>query len=333
MEKIAVIGAGSWGTALAALLAEKGESVTLWAREVELVETIEKTRENSLFLPGVKLHANLAPTGKLSDALTGADLVVNVVPSHGIRDIFKAAATDIQPDAIIVSASKGIEQTSRLTATDILREVLPPALHGNICVLSGPSFAKEVSLHLPTTVSVAGESDENARRVQEVFSTGHFRVYTNTDPRGVELGGALKNVMAIAAGISDGLCLGHNARAGLITRGLSEMARLGVAMGGREKTFYGLSGLGDLVLTCTGGLSRNRTVGVELGKGRALDSIISEMNMVAEGVKTSRAVMDLSEEHGVPMPITESVCQVLYEGKPPGQAVEELMTRELKAES
>ncbi len=332
IHRIAVIGAGSWGTTLADLLARKGLSVALWAREPELVEAIEKKRENTLFLPGVELSEAIEPTGSVAGALEGADLVVSSVPSHGVRAVFSGAKEFLPKDALIVSTSKGIEEGTLLTCSAILKEILPESFHKRISVLSGPSFAKEVSRGKPTAVCVASVDKGVSELVQRVFSTGRFRVYTNTDLTGVELGGALKNVIALGAGISDGLGLGSNARAALITRGLAEITRLGVRMGADQRTFYGLSGMGDLVLTCTGELSRNHTVGVALGMGRRLDEVVSEMKMVAEGVKTSIAARELARKHSVEMPITEEVCRVLYEGKDPERAVMELMTRRLKEE-
>jgi len=329
----AVVGAGSWGTTLADLLARKGSgSVRLWARNPELAGIIEKTRENPAYLPGIKLSDNIGVTNSLADALKGASLVVCAVPSHGIREVFKDAPAHIPKDAIIVSASKGIEEATNLTSSQILGDVLPQVLREHIVILSGPTFAKEVARHLPSAACAASRINKDATVVQEAFSTPYFRIYTNPDPAGVELGGTLKNVIAIACGISDGLGLGSNARAALITRGLSEISRLGVKMKADIKTFYGLSGLGDLVLTSTGALSRNHAVGVEIGKGRKLKEILSGMRMVAEGVKTSLAVRRLSHLLSVEMPITEAVCAVLYEDKSPRQATVELMTRELKEE-
>ncbi len=332
METFAVIGAGSWGTTLADLLARKGYGVRLWTRNPELSRLIEEGRENKPYLPGVRLPENLTATSSLADAVEGASMIVCAVPSHGIREVFKDIRSRISGEALVVSASKGIEQGTHLTCCGILEEVFPEGVHGNIAVLSGPTFAKEVSRGLPAAACAASRSGEVALRVQRIFSTPYFRVYTNPDRIGVELGGALKNVMALAAGASDGLGLGNNARAALITRGLAEMSRLGTKMGADPRTFYGLSGLGDLVLTCTGELSRNRRVGVEIGRGRSLGEILSEMRMVAEGVKTSLAVRELAAMHGIEVPITEEVCRVLYEGKSPERAVMELMTRELKGE-
>src|SRR3990172_4520130 len=321
MEKICVLGAGSWGTTLSTIVGEKGFDVTLWIREEDLYKTIQKTRENTLFLPGIKLAKNITVVRSVEEAVRDRPVIICVIPSHGVRDIFNEAVKFLSKDAIIVSASKGLEQGT-----------LPKPFHKNLSVLSGPSFAKEVSLKLPTAVCVASDKKSVAEKVQRIFNTNYFRVYTNSDMIGVELGGALKNVIAIAAGISDGLSLGMNARAALITRGLTEMAILGVSMGAGPATFSGLSGLGDLVLTCTGELSRNRSVGMLLGKGQKLPDILSEMRMVAEGIKTSEAAFDLAQENNIEMPITEQVYRVLYENKSPKDAVMELMTRRLKEE-
>ncbi len=328
--QIAVIGGGSWGTTLANLLAGKGHEVRLWAREAEVVEEIREHGVNGLFLPGTMLSSNLTAEFSPADATSGAGLVLSVVPSHGVRAVFEGLKGAVPAGAVLVSASKGIEQETLLTPAAIIKEVLGGGRE--VAVLSGPSFAAEVAKGLPTAVSVAACRAETARLVQEVFSTPVFRVYTSTDVVGVELGGALKNVMAIAAGISDGLGLGYNARAALITRGLAEMSRLGVALGARERTFSGLSGLGDLVLTCTGPLSRNYTVGLELGRGRTIEDIVSSMKTVAEGVKTSRAVLALAGREGVEMPIARAVSSVIEGRRSPMDAVSELMGRELKEE-
>jgi len=331
MSSYTVLGAGGWGTTLAQVLALKGSSVKLWAREAEVRESITRHRENSLFLPGVRLSEKITPFGSLKDALEGAVLIVSVVPSHGLRDVLIEAREHIRQGSIIVSATKGIEEKGLLTPSGIIKE----ALSGKdvaVVALSGPSFAAEVSKMLPAALSAASDSSDAARSVQEAFSTGYFRVYTNSDVIGVELGGALKNVMAIASGISDGLGLGHNARAALITRGLAEMTRLGVRMGAQASTFAGLSGLGDLVLTCTGPLSRNYTVGKALGGGMSLAEATGGMKAVAEGVKTCRGARALAHSYGIEMPITEAVYAVLYGGKQPREAVLELMNRDLKGE-
>lgn len=332
MEKICVLGAGSWGTTLAHILSEKGFDISLWIREEEVCQAIQKTRENTFFLPGIKLAHNITPTNSIEEAVNGRTAIICVIPSHGVSDIFKKAAAFLSKDAIVISASKGLEQESLLTVSQILKQTLPKALHKNLAVLSGPTFAKEVSQKLPTAICAASKEKSAAEKAQRLFNTSYFRVYTNDDMIGVEVGGALKNVIAIAAGISDGLSLGMNARASLITRGLAEISRLGMRMGGRASTFAGLSGLGDLVLTCTGELSRNRSVGMMIGKGKKLSNILSEMKMVAEGVKTSKAAYELAKKHGIEMPITEQVYRVLYEDKPPMDAVMDLMTRRLKQE-
>lgn len=332
MEKICVLGAGSWGTTLANILAEKGFDISLWIREEELYQIILKTRENTFFLPGVKLAQNIIPVNSIEEAVKDRVVVVCVIPSHGVREIFQKAAPFLPKDAIVVSASKGLEQETLLTVSQILKQTLPKTIYKNLSVLSGPTFAKEVSRKLPTAICVASNKKAAAEKVQRLFNTNSFRVYTNDDMMGVELGGTLKNVIAIAAGISDGLGLGMNARAALITRGLAEISRLGVSMGADAATFAGLSGLGDLVLTCTGELSRNRSVGMLIGKGRKLPDILSEMKMVAEGIKTAEATYGLAKKHGVEMPITEQVYRVLYENKSPKDAVMDLMTRRLKEE-
>lgn len=338
MERIAVIGAGAWGTTLARLLALKGIEVMLWAREADVCDSIASRRENAAYLPGVKLPENLSCTSSLEEALGGtggnggAGMVVSVVPSHGLRAVFTEAAPFVADGTVLVSATKGIEQSTLLMASGVLKETLSGVAGMKVVVLSGPSFAKEVSQGLPTALCAGSSSASAASAVQRAFSTPYLRVYTNTDVVGVEIGGALKNVMAIASGISDGLELGNNARAALITRGLAEISRLGVRMGAQEQTFYGLSGLGDLVLTCTGPLSRNYTVGLEVGRGRAADEVTGSMRMVAEGVRTSMAARELGRRTGVRMPITDEICNVLDGSKAPKEAVLELMTRELKPE-
>lgn len=327
-KKITVLGAGSWGTTLANHLARAGHPVTLWMIEKELPAIIRETGENKTFLPEIKLSDNIRPTNDLAEAVKGATLIVSVIPSHGVRSVFKDASAYLAGDVVIASATKGIENETTLSPSGILSEF---GLN-NTVVLSGPTFAREAAAGLPCAIVAASRDARASRSVQKLFSTGSLRVYTNSDVIGVETGGAIKNVIAIASGISDALGLGTNARAALITRGLSEMARLGVKLGAREETFAGLSGLGDLVLTCTGPLSRNRTVGLKIGEGQTLDEVTAEMRMVAEGVKTSSAVFDLAGRLGVPMPITEEVKAVLYDGKQPKKAVMDLMTRELTEE-
>ena len=330
--RIAVIGAGSWGTTLANLLAKKGQDVTLWAYERELVERLRATRVNDLFLPGVELDSRLAYSGQLAEAASGRQLVVLVSPSQVMRRVAEQLRPQLGDDCLLVSAAKGIENDSLLLMSEVLTEVLGADVAGRCAFLSGPSFAREVAAELPTAVAVAATDSEVARIVQELFRTEYFRVYTNPDIIGVELGGALKNVIALAAGVSDGLGFGHNARAALINRGLVEMARLGVAKGAQAETFAGLAGMGDLVLTCTGDLSRNRTVGIELGRGRKLGEILGGMRMVAEGVKTTLSAYQLAQKLGVIMPITEQMYQILYQDKAPRRAVDELMQRQLRQE-
>jgi glycerol-3-phosphate dehydrogenase (NAD(P)+) len=331
-EKIGVIGAGSWGTTLADLLAKKGHEVTLWAYEPELAEEMNHERVNRLFLPGINLSPRLRFTNSLPEAVAGKDLLLFVVPSQAARGVLTSVLPILPEGAVIVSASKGIELETLKIMSEVFGELLPPALMGKFAVLSGPSFAREVAQEMPTAVVAAAADASVSRHVQRVFTTFFFRLYTNNDVVGVELGGAIKNVIAIAAGISDGLGFGHNTRAALITRGLAEMTRLGRAMSAKSETFAGLAGMGDLVLTCTGDLSRNRTVGMKLGEGKRLSEILAEMRMVAEGVKTTESALSLARRLNVEMPITEKVYQVLHEDKPAREAVIELMTRDLKAE-
>jgi glycerol-3-phosphate dehydrogenase (NAD(P)+) len=330
-REIAVIGAGSWGTALAKLLSDKGYRVVLWGHRPEHVDAIRAARENKAYLPGFALGANLQVTADLRQAAAGKPVVVMVVPSHGYRQVFAELAPFLQEDAVVVSATKGIENESLLTMTQVMAEVLA-GRQTRLAVLSGPSFAREVAGGLPTAVTVASEDKEAAVFLQQLFHTDRFRVYASTDVVGLELGGALKNIVAIAAGICDGLGYGTNTRAALITRGLAEIARLGVKMGANPLTFSGLAGLGDLVLTCTGDLSRNRQVGLKLGQGKTLQQILAEMQMVAEGVKTTRSAWNLARREGVVMPILEQIYMVLYEDKPCGEAVQALLNREQKEE-
>ncbi|MCG6551927.1 MAG: NAD(P)-dependent glycerol-3-phosphate dehydrogenase [Candidatus Magnetominusculus sp. LBB02] len=329
MNSISVIGAGSWGTVLANLLALKGSQVRLWAYEKETVEAIAKYRENKPFMPGLALSPNITPTNSLSEAVGAAAYVILVVPTQFIRRILEKAAPLIGKDAVVITAAKGVERGTLKTASAIIRQFT-----GNeIAALSGPSFADEVAAKRPTAVTLAiAAHSTHVHIIQDMFYTEYFRVYTNEDIVGVELGGALKNVIAIASGICDGLGLGLNARAALITRGLSEIIRLGVALGAKENTFSGLSGLGDLVLTCTGNLSRNYTVGLRLGRGETPAEILSDMKTVAEGVETSASAYELACRTGVEMPIVEQVYKVIHESRNPDAAVRELMSRELKEE-
>lgn len=329
---VAVVGAGSWGTALAALLAGKGIPVRLWSFEADVVREIRETGINGSFLPGVRLPSALEATGDLEAAVGGAGAVVSVSPSQHVAGVMGQAARWMDPGALVVTASKGIEIATLRTMDEVLEGILPQKQHRRLVVLSGPSFATEVARGLPTAVVVASRDREAARAAQSLFQTPVFRVYTNDDVVGVELGGAVKNVIALAAGVATGLGFGHNTLAALITRGLAEITRLGVAMGASRATFAGLAGMGDLVLTCTGELSRNRTVGTRLGKGEALDHILGEMRAVAEGVRTAPAVRDLARRHGVEMPIVEEVCAILEGIRAPAEAVRALMLRDPKPE-
>jgi glycerol-3-phosphate dehydrogenase (NAD(P)+) len=331
-ERIGVIGAGSWGTTLADLLARKGHDVTLWCYEPELVAEMRTTGINSRYLPEITLSPRLTCTNSLDRAVADAALVLFVSPTQVMRAVLGQVLPHLPEGIPLVSASKGIELGTLLTMSQLFRQLLPESRHREIAVLSGPSFAREVARQMPTVVTVAAGDDGVARQVQTAFTTDCFRVYTNRDLVGVELGGAIKNVIAIAAGISDGLGFGHNTRAALITRGLAEMTRLGRALGADPATFAGLAGMGDLVLTCTGDLSRNRTVGIRIGQGETLEAILASMTMVAEGVKTTESAWMLARRHGVDMPIIEQVYRVLHAGKPARQAVIELMTRNPKAE-
>lgn len=332
MMKIGVIGAGSWGTTLANVLAKKGHDVTLWVYEADLAKRLQETGVNDLYLEGITLSSKLAYTNDLSEAAENSQLMLLVSPSQVMRHVLKDLKVYIPEDCLLVSAAKGIENGTLLTMSEVLQEVLGEQVAKRSAFLSGPSFAREVAVEQPTAVAVAAEDPEVAHRVQEIFSTDYFRVYTNQDVVGVEIGGAMKNVIALAAGVGDGLGFNHNARAALITRGLVEISRLGEAKGAQEATFSGLAGMGDLVLTCTGDLSRNRSVGIELGKGRKLDEILNQMRMVAEGVKTTLSAYQLATKLGVAMPITEQMYQVLYEEKDPKQAAADLMTRALTSE-
>ncbi|MCG8687062.1 MAG: NAD(P)-dependent glycerol-3-phosphate dehydrogenase [Desulfobacterales bacterium] len=330
--KIGVVGAGSWGTALAKLLADKGYGLDLWVFELEVKEDINLHRENKVFLPGFTLSERINPTNDIEVAVSGKDLVLVVVPSHCMRSVAMEMKAFMATETIVVTASKGIENKTHQTMTDILSEVMDHLPKKNFAVLSGPSFAKEVAAQIPTVVAAASHDREVAEFVQNVFSCPSFRVYVNDDPVGTQIGGAMKNVLAIAAGICDGMNMGLNPRAALITRGLTEMNRLGTRLGADPLTLSGLAGVGDLLLTCTGELSRNYTVGKQIGQGKALDDIISEMRMVAEGVKTTRSVYNLSKKLGVDLPICNEVYAVLFEGRPVDQTVDRLMNRSLKHE-
>ena len=330
--KIGVIGGGSWGTALAKLLAEQHHEVVLWCFDHGLDQIINTQHENTIYLPDFTLPTSLRATNDLEEAVAHQEMIVSVSPSHVIRQVMGEISASIPPGTPIVSASKGIENDTLMLVSDILEDILPIHLHPYLTYLSGPSFAREVADHNPTAVTVASYNQKLAIHVQQTFSTDRFRCYTTQDVRGVEVGGAVKNVIAIASGAVSAMDLGHNATAGMITRGLHEITRLGVKLGANPLTLSGLAGMGDLVLTCTGGLSRNRQVGVKLGQGKTLEAILSEMKMVAEGVKTSRSVYNLSQQLGIEMPLCEQVYQVLHEGKPALEAVDAIMTRALKPE-
>lgn len=336
MSRIAIIGAGAWGTGLSLALGRKAtHQIRLWAFEKEVRDSISARRVNELFLPGQPVPECVSVTGDLGEALRDAEIVVSVMPSQHCRGLFEQIRRHLRPDTRIVSATKGLEEQSLLRMTEVIAQVIQASagFRPRLGALSGPSFAKEVAHGDPTAVTIASQDAELAETVQREFSDPRFRLYTNDDVIGVELGGALKNVIAIAAGVCDGLGLGHNSIAALITRGLAEITRVVVACGGRQETMAGLAGLGDLVLTCTGGLSRNRSVGVELGRGRKLPEIIAGMHgMVAEGVFTTHAAVGLARIHGVEMPIAEQMHAILHDGKSPRDAIHDLMTRSAKSE-
>jgi glycerol-3-phosphate dehydrogenase (NAD(P)+) len=333
----AVVGAGSWGTALARLLAGKGMSTRLWGHRREHAEHLAKDRENKKYLGGFLFPENLTVCSSLSEAVQDARIICMVIPSHVYRETFDRILTllpgSCESPPIYISATKGIENLSMKTMNQIMQECLVQHdIQRYTAVLSGPSFAREVAQKVPTAITIGSDDVSTAKYLQTLFSTDYFRVYTSQDVIGLEISAALKNVIAIAAGICDGLDFGSNARAALITRGLAEMTRLGKAMGADEKTFYGLSGLGDLVLTCTGALSRNRHVGLELGKGKTIDAILNKMSMVAEGVKTTKSVYDLARKLEIDMPILEQVYQIIYKNKNSATAVRDLLNRDLKEE-
>jgi glycerol-3-phosphate dehydrogenase (NAD(P)+) len=337
MSEIAIIGAGAWGTGLAIALGRKGtHRVRLWAHETEVRDSINRRHSNDLFLPGHKLPESVTATGHYQEAVRGAQIVVSVMPSHHCRRVFEELWVCLTPEMLIVSATKGLENDTHLRMSEVIVQVIKSAqgFSPRVGALSGPSFATEVARGDPTAITIASPDDGLTETVQNEFSDPQFRVYTNNDVIGVELGGALKNTIAIAAGVCDGLGLGHNSIAALITRGLAEMTRLVVACGGQPETMAGLAGLGDLVLTCTGGLSRNRSVGVELGRGGKLPDIIAGMHgMVAEGVFTTHAAVELARVHKVEMPITAQMDAILHHGKSPREAIRELMTRSGKRET
>lgn len=330
--RVAVLGGGSWGTALAKLLSESDHQTSMWVHNPEVCGLIREKRENTVYLPGFPLPASLVVTSDMGEALAGAEMVVYVSPSHVAREVMGQARAHLQAGVPVVSASKGVEQGSLERMSEVIRSALGRGDLSTVACLSGPSFAREVAGRMPTAVTGAAVSRELAERVQQVFSSPSFRVYTSTDLVGVEVGGSVKNVIAIAAGVSDGLGFGSSTRAALITRGVAELSRLVTKLGGDPRTVAGLSGVGDLVLTCTGDLSRNRTVGLRLGKGEKLSAILGDMRMVAEGVKNSNTVCELARRASVEMPIAEQIRLLLHEDKPARQVVGDLMSRQAKPE-
>jgi len=330
--RAAVIGAGAFGTALTNVLASNCDEVRLWGREAELMESLNVRHENTTYLPGIPLSPKIRGTADFAEALDGAELVVSAAPSQVTREVMARALPHLPKHVPIVTVSKGIENGSLMTMTEVLEDCLPEEFHPYLAVLSGPSFAKELALKMPTMVTIAAHWEKVAIRCQKLLATDTFRSYTSRDVVGVQLGGALKNVIAIAAGMSDGLGFGHNARAGIITRGLAEITRMAVRLGGNPLTLSGLAGMGDLVLTCTGELSRNRTVGFALGQGKALPDILKDMKQVAEGVKTAKSAHDLAIKTGVELPICEQIYCITHEAKSPRKAVVELMGRQQKSE-
>jgi glycerol-3-phosphate dehydrogenase (NAD(P)+) len=332
VRQLAIIGGGSWGTALAIVLAPRFESVGLWVYESDLAGQMERDRENPVYLPGFQLPANVICSADVEEVLEGAGIVVSVVPSHVVRGVFRNILPYLREDMLFVSATKGLENGTLDRMTEVIREVTAGAFEPRVVVLSGPTFAREVAAGKPAAVVAASADEEASRLVRERFSGPTLRVYSGNDPAGVEIGGAVKNVVAIGAGVCSGLELGHNALAALITRGLAEMTRLAVAMGGRQATLSGLAGLGDLVLTCTGELSRNRQVGLELAQGKGIREIVGSRPMIAEGVKTTAATVELATRYSVEMPIAQQMHAMLNLGRPPAEAVRELMERSLKME-
>ena len=330
--RVSIIGAGGWGTTLSLRLTRLGHAVRLWAFEPEVAESIRAHHENRLFLPDIALPESLVVTNDLAEALEGAEIVVSAIPSHLCRALYAQMLPHLQPEMVFVCATKGLETQTQMRMSEVIRGVVGARFPPRLAVLSGPSFAREVARGDPTAVVIASEDGATAQFIQKEFSSRTLRLYTSSDLVGVELGGAVKNVIAIAAGVVEGLGLGHSPVAALITRGLVEMTRLACACGARRETLAGLAGLGDLVLTSTGDLSRNRHVGIELGRGRKLAEILSSMRMVAEGVKTTEATVALAARYGVEMPITQQVSRILRAETSPPEAIRELMERSLKEE-
>jgi glycerol-3-phosphate dehydrogenase (NAD(P)+) len=331
-DELAIVGGGSWGTALAIVLAPRFCRIRLWVYEADLAARMASDRVNDLYLPGFRLPDNVQVASELHEVLAGAGMVLSVVPSHLARAIYGKMLPYLDPEMLFVSATKGLENGTLLRMTEVIRETLAVRFEPKVAVISGPTFAREVAAGEPTALVVASNDTEAARTIQSAFSGPTFRLYTSVDPAGVEVGGAVKNVVAIGAGVCEGLGLGHNAVAALITRGLAEITRLAMAMGGQPKTLAGLAGLGDLVLTCTGDLSRNRTVGIELAKGRGLEEIVNSMKMVAEGIKSTKATVDLARRYQVEMPISAQMFEMLHFGVAPREAIRRLMERSLKGE-
>lgn len=330
--RVTVLGSGSFGTALANVLAANADEVWVWGREGSTIESIEQRHENTAYLPGIPLAKNVRATLSLEEALHQSELVVVAIPSQATREVMKRASAFLPRSVPIITVAKGIENETLLTMTEVLEDCLPEAHHPYIAVLSGPSFAKEMVHKMPTVVTIAAHWEKVAECCQRFFQTDSFRVYTSKDVVGVQYGGALKNVIAIAAGMADGLGFGHNARAAIITRGLAEITRAAVRCGANPLTLSGLSGMGDLVLTCTGELSRNRQLGMELGRGKTVEQALGGLTQVAEGVKTAKSARDLAEKYSVDLPICEQVYCILHEGKSPENAVHQLMARQPKSE-
>jgi glycerol-3-phosphate dehydrogenase (NAD(P)+) len=332
VKPLAIVGAGSWGTALALILASRFERIRLWVYETDLAARMIHSRQNDVYLPGFLLPANVEISTSLSETIDTAPIVLSAVPSHFLRNVYREMLPVLHPETMFVSATKGIENETLMRPSEIISEVLSARFSPRVGVLSGPSFANEAARSIPTAIVIASYDLALSQCIQASFSGPSFRLYTSSDPVGVEIGGSTKNVVAIGAGVVHGLSLGHNSMAALITRGLAEITRLAVALGGQAQTLSGLAGLGDLVLTCTGDLSRNRTVGIELARGRGLEEIVNSMQMIAEGVKTTTATWELAQRLGVEMPITEQMYQMLHMGLPPREAVRRLMERSLRSE-
>lgn len=329
MKKVAVIGSGSWGTALAVMLNRYGHEVSIWSRNKDTIKEIRETGENKKYLPGIKIDPSIFVTDHPKEAVQKAEIIISAVPSRAVRETMVKFSPLLSKEQVIVNVAKGLEEGTLLRLSQVIQECVPQC---EVCTLSGPSHAEEVGRDIPTACVIAAEKEEVAKMVQKDFMNPHFRLYTNTDVIGVEMGAALKNVMALAAGMSDGLGFGDNTKAALMTRGMAEMKRLGIAMGGKSETFAGLSGNGDLIVTCTSMHSRNRRAGILLGEGKSLQETLDEVKMVVEGVNTVRAAYEMAKEHGVSMPITEEINNVLFEGKDVKTAVLHLMTRDRKSE-